>query len=1417
MTFTTATQFRRGVAPLPPSGTAALGAVMMLCALSSAPEQRPSAQGLTSNAADTRYVLSPPLGIDWQRRLSLINLDVARLEVAMSVLDRNGLPGVPRTPSGTVQSGEMVVFDLATAMDSDATVLHTRSASKYAAYLALTSPDRRKFEVSESIGRGSLRQTFPVLVRRAPMVTTLTLFNPGNAAAGLTIVGVDSNGLELGRTSMGALAAGNSQSVAVTDLFEATVLDQVAAFNVLSDVEVAGVQTVGIPNGDIAQLPGLQTTSTDWRFPVFSHAEAVEAWTSVGVFNPRDGPVTITVEALGPSGQSLGTIDSATLPSHATHALVTENMGGVIPSRARFVRVIRREPDHGYEVIGAKGTVGLTAATGIRPNDFSRQTLDLIGSPDGATLALEPGSTFSGTSRSPATLLAASPMSPTDPPTEAASRVKTSAAAQAAKTFIVNSAADTDDFDPGNNTTTLREALREADGTPELDEIRFNIPGDPTIFVNANGLLGSLGVVQPAIIDATTQPGRFVVLDGSMGGAIPGFELVGAGSTLKGFVIRNFSLDGVVLRPSGAPFTGNNIVDDNSIASNGGHGVHITGSSSNVIGELAGNIITKNKGDGVRIEGQEANGNRVSRNAIGTNFGQFVDEANDGNCVVIQNAPNTTIGTKAQSPAIAARRAFVVAPTVGPLQAQQDGNILSGKKSGVTINGGLAEFTRLSDNLFGTEIGPARLKDGIIHRGGDLLSIDGNTFFKVDEIEIDAEFSVGTSYNIKSNQLLSHAEVATKLTVTGDLTAQIDFLENVIRNADNALVATESIASGTLDWNIVGTDAKEGKLGANLKFRAGGTKHIEGGIWDGYAEGTFKVDQDVGLGVLAKFQIMGGVYRRSGTIGDEHPGVEGIFQANASFPIDILNLTSNGNAGDGMALSIVPRVGVRVAVTASDVHMFGNAGFGIAIRNGTTLIDVISVEAERDFLNGNTRGGWFLFGVQKSFSLVDNSILDNAGPGVVLGTGTDMGLTGNTISGNDIGILIQDNAKGTITGNVITQNRVGIATVGTGTAELSANALFANSQLGIDLGNDGVSLNDPGDADGHQNFPMLLSATFAGETVVEGTLDSTPNESFTLEFFSTAVCDPSGFGEGQTSVSLRTVTTDATGRVTFTAPLPTVVPAGMVITALATNAGGSTSEFSGCVEVQAAGAKKADLAVHKTGSPAAVRPGSSVTYSIAVTNQGPDAATDVVATDTLPADLSFVSCAATGGGICGGTSNNRHIAFASIASGASASVVLVAIVSASAVTGATISNTASVLTTGDATDPNSANNVSTATTTVAAANTPPAINGLATDKSVLWPPNHKMVTVTVAFTATDDSGLPVCDLSVSSSEPSDGRGDGHTATDWLVVDAHHVLLRAERAGNGRGRIYTIQLTCHDVEGLSTRAQVAVTVPKAAPK
>src|SRR4029079_8343246 len=69
----------------------------------------------------------------------------------------------------------------------------------------------------------------------------------------------------------------------------------------------------------------------------------------------------------------------------------------------------------------------------------------------------------------------------------------------------------------------------------------------------------------------------------------------------------------------------------------------------------------------------------------------------------------------------------------------------------------------------------------------------------------------------------------------------------------------------------------------------------------------------------------------------------------------------------------------------------------------------------------------------------------------------------------------------------------------------------------------------------------------------------------------------------------------------------------------------------------------ADLAITKTDSPDPVITGNDVTYTVTVTNNGPDAATSVTVTDNLPAETTFVSCSSTGGGVCGGLGDHRNL------------------------------------------------------------------------------------------------------------------------------------------------------------------------------
>jgi hypothetical protein len=127
------------------------------------------------------------------------------------------------------------------------------------------------------------------------------------------------------------------------------------------------------------------------------------------------------------------------------------------------------------------------------------------------------------------------------------------------------------------------------------------------------------------------------------------------------------------------------------------------------------------------------------------------------------------------------------------------------------------------------------------------------------------------------------------------------------------------------------------------------------------------------------------------------------------------------------------------------------------------------------------------------------------------------------------------------------------------------NSIFGNSSpggLGIALNNDGVTANDNKDPDTGrnklQNFPVITSAS---TTTIEGTLNSRPRKTFTIEFFSNpAPNSPTGFGEGETFLGQKTMTTNDRGRASFT--FATSRTAGEFVTATATDASGNTSEFS---------------------------------------------------------------------------------------------------------------------------------------------------------------------------------------------------------------------------------------------------------------
>ena len=99
--------------------------------------------------------------------------------------------------------------------------------------------------------------------------------------------------------------------------------------------------------------------------------------------------------------------------------------------------------------------------------------------------------------------------------------------------------------------------------------------------------------------------------------------------------------------------------------------------------------------------------------------------------------------------------------------------------------------------------------------------------------------------------------------------------------------------------------------------------------------------------------------------------------------------------------------------------------------------------------------------------------------------------------------------------------------------------------------------------------------------------------------------------------------------------------------------------------------------------------------------------------------------------------------------------------------------------------------------------TAPTISSLSASPNVLWPPNHKMILVTVNYNLSDPDSSASASLSAFSNEPVNGKGDGNTSPDIQIVDAHHLYLRAERSGKGQGRVYTIIVTATDLQASSS--------------
>ncbi len=372
-----------------------------------------------------------------------------------------------------------------------------------------------------------------------------------------------------------------------------------------------------------------------------------------------------------------------------------------------------------------------------------------------------------------------------------------------------------------------------------------------------------------------------------------------------------------------------------------------------------------------------------------------------------------------------------------------------------------------------------------------------------------------------------------------------------------------------------------------------------------YTSGGITIDHTGGVTVggatnAARNLIVGGITIIKGDsntvignyIGSKKTGALAALGSN--YGIDIqdssyFNVIGGSTSAERNLISGGASVGVSIAGKQSHHNSVLGNYIGVAVNGSTAL--------------GNGRAG-----INLADSTHDNTIsanviaanstdeggiwMDNAYSNIIQSNyiGTDAAQSasiGNGVSGNPCGGIVimgasHDNTIGgwnANEGNVIANNKShGVVLqqgVGKGNALLS-NLIYNNDEMGIDIGwDDAPNSNDNMDADSgpndNQNFPQLDGAyATANDIVVSGTLNSKPNATYKLQYFYNSACDVSGNGEGQTLIGTETVTTNSSGDAGFFKSFTISLSVGGYVSALATDASNSTSEFSLCQIVDAA-------------------------------------------------------------------------------------------------------------------------------------------------------------------------------------------------------------------------------------------------------
>ena len=760
---------------------------------------------------------------------------------------------------------------------------------------------------------------------------------------------------------------------------------------------------------------------------------------------------------------------------------------------------------------------------------------------------------------------------------------------------------------------------------------------------------------------------------------------------------------------------------------------------------------------------------------------------------------NNYIGTDATGTTAAANGTGVLVNSNGN---QVLNNLISGNQlDGVRVSG---DSNTLAGNLVGTNAaGTTALGNGTLnHLNG--VPLNGITVINA------------------TNTTIGGLSATARNIISGNNEDGVAFISdsgtgNVVEGNYIGLDITGTVAVSNLLHGVdLGTDQKLSVSNVTIGGTAAGSRNViagnlGNGVWisasaNNVVEGNF-IGTDVTGAAAPSINQADGVMLVNGssgnTIGGATSSARNILSGNLANGVEFVQTSQTAAAPGANAV-----MGNYIGTDVTGSLVLANGSDGIYVGGGTAQI------------SGNVLSN-------NNFEGVELAAGGNTLTGNLIGTDA----SGKVAMGNlDAGVLIYSSSNvvgGTAAGagNLIAFNAsAGVDVLsGVGNA-IRGNSMLGNAALGIDLGGDGVTLND---SNGHaganllQNFPVLSSATAStSSTMVAGTLTAAQGV-YWVDVYVSASPDPSGYGQGQTFLGSVQVSVGSGGVGSFSATLPVAVPSGeLSFSATATDSVGNTSEFSHYFQGITSSVSATNTLLTSSADPSNF--GQSITFTASVAANGATPTGSVVFTDgatvlgtvalppgsgvatlTLPTGLSVGGHTITAtysdpsGNFTGSSSSlvqtvNRANSFTSLVSSANPSTYLTNVTFTATISSAV----AGVTPSGSVTFFDGATSLGTVN----------LVNGVASvSTATLTVGDHRITAIYNSDTNFSGSGSTPLTQTVTAPVNSiggkvyrDKTGDGLSADDSVMSGVTVQLLQSQN-----GKWVVIQSTASDMNGSYT--------------